>query len=93
VSIASFWEIAIKAGVGKLEVPNPMDAQAQLDRDNFGLLPIELAHIDAVRGLPWKHRDPFDRMLVAQALVEGMTVLTDDPGLAAYGVPTISASE
>lgn len=85
VSAASAWEISIKAGLGKIVARVPL---AEAIRDyGFLALPISLEHGDAVRALPPHHRDPFDRMLVAQARVEGLTLVTRDPAFAAYGVP------
>lgn len=85
VSAASAWEIAIKAALGKL-VARAALADAIKDY-GFRPLPITLEHGDAVRLLPHHHRDPFDRMLVAQARVEGMTLVSRDPVFSAYGVP------
>jgi PIN domain nuclease of toxin-antitoxin system len=89
VSAASAWEIAIKAGLGKIEV-NASFAEAVADY-GFGELPIRFAHAELVRSLPALHRDPFDRMLVAQAIVEGLTIVTRDALVAAYSVPTVWA--
>ncbi len=87
VSAASAWEIAIKAGLGKIVARAPL-AEAI---DDYGFLPlaIQLAHGDAVRALPHHHRDPFDRMLVAQARVEGLVIVSRDALLGAYDVPIV----
>jgi PIN domain nuclease of toxin-antitoxin system len=81
LSIASAWEIAVKRARGKLELP--MDAAtyigSRLSRSQATLLAISLDHVFALSSLPDRHRDPFDRMLVAQALVEGMRLVSADP--------------
>lgn len=87
VSAASAWEIAIKAGLGKIQV-NASFAEAALDY-GFGELPVRFAHAEFVRTLPPLHRDPFDRILVAQAIVEGLTIVTRDELVTAYAVPSV----
>jgi PIN domain nuclease of toxin-antitoxin system len=89
-SVASSWEVAIKVGLGKLVLDGPVGdvVRRELDRNGFPLLPIDQAHVLAVADLPRHHGDPFDRLLVAQALAEDLTVLTADPHFAAYGVRT-----
>ncbi len=89
VSIASAWEVAIKTSIGKLRPPEDF-ADAAVE-GGFTLLPIDVEHTRAVRDLPFHHRDPFDRMLVAQALVEGLTLVTRDRRLAEYGVRVMAA--
>lgn len=89
VSIASAWEVAIKTSIGKLRPPEDF-ADAAVE-EGFTLLPIDVEHTRAVRDLPFHHRDPFDRMLVAQALVEGLTLVTRDRRLAEYGVRLMAA--
>jgi PIN domain nuclease of toxin-antitoxin system len=84
VSAASVWEIAIKRSLGKLEAPD--DLPERIAEEGFVHLPIEAAHAWSVRDLPWHHRDPFDRLLLAQALTEGVPVLSADEQLAAYGI-------
>lgn len=91
-SAASAWEIAIKSAIGKLEVPAGSSISRELELDGFTQLPVTIAHADAVRQLPPLHRDPFDRMLVAQALVEGLTIVTADEALRAYGVAVVDAT-
>ncbi|MFM2042599.1 MAG: hypothetical protein RLY86_1175 [Pseudomonadota bacterium] len=87
VSMASPWEIEIKRGLGRLDAPENLDTVVR----DFGWhwLQIELPHTRMVGQLPLLHRDPFDRMLVAQATVEGMALMTADRRLAAYGVPVL----
>ncbi len=93
VSAASLWEIAIKAGMGKLRLPGPPAEwlPEAMDRTGIETLPIEGAHALAAAALPPHHRDPFDRMIAAQALAEGLTVVTRDPRFAPYGVRVLAA--
>jgi PIN domain nuclease of toxin-antitoxin system len=84
-SAASVWEIAIKQAVGK--VTGPPDLLSVLDRSGVVELPIRSTHAAEAGGLPRHHRDPFDRMLVAQARCEGLTLLSRDPQLRNYDVP------
>jgi PIN domain nuclease of toxin-antitoxin system len=86
VSTATMWEIAIKRSLGKLRVPE--DLVDEIDDAGFSWLPVAAEHAWAVSALPPHHRDPFDRLLVAQALGERVPVVTRDPQLAAYGVET-----
>ena len=83
VSAASAWEIAIKKALGKLEAPD--DLVAALEANGFRSLPIRVTHALLAGSLPRIHDDPFDRMLVAQALCEPMRLLTTDKVLAGYG--------
>jgi PIN domain nuclease of toxin-antitoxin system len=88
VSLASCWEIAIKAGLGKLTLGEPSGTYipAALSRTGFDLLPISLAHATAVESLPMHHRDPFGRLLVAQAMIEAIPIVSVDGALDPYGV-------
>lgn len=86
-SFASLWEISIKVGLGKLETVD--DVPSALEAIGVGLLPIAVAHIHAVRALPRHHGDPFDRMLIAQARIEGLTILTVDEAFRAYDVDVL----
>lgn len=91
VSVASFWEMTIKSSLGKLRLnESPYALLARFDSEGLAtILPIGAAHLAALHGLPPhpdKHRDPFDRMLVAQALAEDLTLVSADPLLDAYGV-------
>ncbi len=92
VSIASFWEVAIKHSIGKLVLPEPPGTYLPKLRDaaDVEVLGIDLRHVIEVAGLEWLHRDPFDRMLVAQARVEHLTVMTADAQLAAYGIEVMA---
>jgi PIN domain nuclease of toxin-antitoxin system len=89
VSAASAWEIAIKRALGKLHAPNDLVEALPLYR--FRPLDIRLEHALEVEHLPAHHADPFDRMLIAQAKIEGLTVVTRDRRIALYGVKTIGA--
>lgn len=89
VSAATAWEITIKQQLGKLRAPD--DLEAQLDAGGILGLPITLAHARLAGALPSHHRDPFDRMLIAQAIIEGLTVVTHDPHFEPYGVPLVMA--
>ena len=87
VSIASLWEMAIKVGLGKLKPSKPLSAIVE-DAQRFGvvILPILPAHALAVEKLPMHHRDPFDRMLVAQAMAENLVLVTRDPAFEPYSI-------
>lgn len=89
VSMASLWEIGIKVGLGKL-TPQ-LDWEAYLPRMGASLLPIGMEHAREVSRLPQLHRDPFDRMLVAQARVENLILVTADRHLAEYDVTVLPA--
>jgi len=84
VSAAVVWEIAIKKALGKLQAPDDLEAAMAVNR--FLPLPITVPHALAVRSLPGIHRDPFDRMLVAQASCEGLTLVTEDAAVRRYPV-------
>jgi PIN domain nuclease of toxin-antitoxin system len=92
-SAASAWEIAIKTAAGKLTTPAASNLVEEIERDGFQPLPVTLAHAEELRSLPTLHRDPFDRMLVAQARVEGLTLVTSDERLAGYDVTVLRATE
>lgn len=83
VSAVSLWEIWLKQSLGKLRLP--VDFTERLAAESFESLPLMAAHTRQVALLPWHHRDPFDRMLVAQAQVEKLVLLTADSALTAYG--------
>jgi PIN domain nuclease of toxin-antitoxin system len=89
VSAASTWEIAIKASLGKLPPP-PADLADVLTRLGFRPLSVTVEDALAVQALPFHHRDPFDRLLVAQALRHGLTFVTADAHLAAYGASILA---
>jgi PIN domain nuclease of toxin-antitoxin system len=95
LSAASSWEIAIKTGLGKLKLPEPPSryVPTRLAESGMSALPIEHVHALRVAELPSHHGDPFDRLLVAQAQIERMTLLTADPAILAYDVETLWAGE
>jgi len=83
VSAVSLWEVRLKESLGKLRVPEDFDQR--LAAQALEHLPLTAAQTHHVRSLPWHHRDPFDRMLVAQALAENLILLTADARVSAYG--------
>jgi PIN domain nuclease of toxin-antitoxin system len=87
VSAASIWEAAIKRALGKLDAPEPLGQTAQ--DEGFEPLAISSDHAELAAQLPQHHRDPFDRMLVAQAVIEGLTIVSRDPVFDAYDVPVM----
>ena len=94
ISSASVWELAIKFGAGRLKMNEPLEEIiSALLETGFQALPIRIPHTLATRALPAKHADPFDRILVAQAQCEDLTIVTADPAIAAYDVRTIDASD
>lgn len=88
VSVASCWEIAIKVGNGKLDLGEPATTflPRELAANHFDLLPIDIRHATSVEALPPHHRDPFDRLIFAQSILEGMEVVGVDSMFDAYGV-------
>ncbi|MFA7343739.1 MAG: type II toxin-antitoxin system VapC family toxin [Terrimicrobiaceae bacterium] len=90
-SVISLWEISIKVGLGKLPLRQPLESFLDALESNPNLLPLNLARDHFVRyaALPLHHRDPFDRMLVAQALSESLTVVGCDEAFDAYGVQRV----
>jgi PIN domain nuclease of toxin-antitoxin system len=86
VSAASLWEIALKLSVEKLKLPRPFDEvfPKQLEVNGFELLPITCLQLNQLMALPFHHRDPFDRLLIAQACADGMTIVTRDLAFAKY---------
>ena len=90
-SVVSGWEIAIKVKLGKLHLPDAPQRliPKQLLIDNIETLPVQLSHVLNTLSLPDHHRDPFDRLLVAQAQLEKLPILTADPLLSRYAITTI----
>ncbi len=86
-SAVNVWEIAIKRKIGKLEAPD--DVIERIDEAGADMLAITARHAQTGGSLPLHHRDPFDRLLIAQAKREGCAILTKDPAFAAYGVPVV----
>jgi len=91
LSAASGWEMAIKAKLGKLDLPDNLEGfiSEQLAINAIHGLPVQMSHALHVYVLPGYHKDPFDRMLIAQAQMEKLPILTADPQLGRYGVETI----
>lgn len=89
VSAATGFEIATKTRLGKLRFEG--DVLEQIERNGFGALAISVEHGVLAGGLPPHHRDPFDRILIAQSRLERLTVVTPDPVFARYGVPVLAA--
>jgi PIN domain nuclease of toxin-antitoxin system len=89
VSTISAAEIAIKSSLGKLRAP--ADLEQQLEQNAFTPLPLTVHHGLTVQALPWHHRDPFDRLLIAQGRCEDLPVLTADPAFTAYEVRVVNA--
>ncbi len=93
LSSISAWEIVVKHGLGKLDLPSPPEEYVPSRMRETGVLPLAVNHAHALRvaGLPLHHRDPFDRLLIAQALCEGLSFLTADRQLGRYDVPIVHA--
>jgi len=90
LSAAVIWEMAIKAGLGRLELPATVEEYiAEKMAEGFTPLPVYWPHAAAVENLPPHHRDPFDRLLAAQALTEKLPLVTSDPVFRSYGVKVI----
>jgi PIN domain nuclease of toxin-antitoxin system len=89
VSVVSLWEIVVKVRLGKLEA-RIEEVEAAIDADGFLRLPITPRHLSALRDLPAHHRDPFDHLLIAQAIAEGAAFVTADRGAPAYGAEVLA---
>ena len=91
LSVASCWEMAIKAGLGKLRLAKPIERfiTEQLTANGFTLLNIDLRHAAKVEKLPFYHRDPFDRLLIAQAMMEKLTIVSADRAFSKYGAKVL----
>ncbi|NQZ87314.1 MAG: type II toxin-antitoxin system VapC family toxin [Colwellia sp.] len=91
VSAASVWEMSIKRQLGKLECP--LDLDSVIENMGFSKLPISVFHGEQAGQLPVHHKDPFDRMLIAQAQAEGLQIITKDEHFPSYGVSLIDATK
>ena len=93
LSAASVWEMAIKRKIGKLDLPEPVGAYVsrRMASDAVTALPVSIDHAAAVETLELRHRDPFDRLLIVQARLEGLRFLTTDDKVLAYGHPAVDA--
>jgi PIN domain nuclease of toxin-antitoxin system len=91
ISPASYWEIAIKISLNKYSLPEPYEQfmERELATNQFRILAIEPKHTAALTSLPFHHRDPFDRLIIAQAMVEQIPVISGDEAFAAYPVTRI----
>ena len=89
VSIASFWEITIKNSLGKLDLDIQVtDLMSRCADDGLTILPIKASHLEVLKTLPWIHRDPFDRLLISQAISEDLTFVTIDENIKKYDLKT-----
>lgn len=88
VSVASLWEMGLKMSLGRLELAQPFGdlIPRQMELNGFGLLPVRISHIARIISLPFHHRDPFDRMIVAQCVAEGLSVVSLDSVFDKYSV-------
>ena len=87
VSVATLWEIVLKRSAGRLNFPDELEQV--LREESFTLMPIGFQHLRTTERLPFLHKDPFDRMMIAQALAEGIPIATGDRVFAAYGVQVV----
>lgn len=91
ISPACLWEIAIKLSIGKLSLPEPFGSfiPEQLQKNEIELLPISLLHLEKVSSLPFHHKDPFDRLIIAQSMIENLPVASSDAVFDSYGVERV----
>lgn len=90
LSIVSLWEMAIKVSLDKLELSKPLeDITREVDRSRIQWLPLTVNQVHQLKMLPFHHRDPFDRTIIAQGLVEQFTIITKDSVFSNYGVSTL----
>jgi PIN domain nuclease of toxin-antitoxin system len=91
MSIASVWEIAIKVSVGKLALGKPFAdlIPEQIAENEIELIPVSMDDLKVIAILPLHHRDPFDRLLIAQAMTQGIAIASNDSNFAQYGVPLL----
>jgi len=91
LSAASLWEIAIKVSLGKLDLLKSFEELIpdQIQRNTIGLLPIEIEHLSTLIKLPFHHRDPFDRLIIAQGVTEGLPVISGDSVFQKYNIEVI----
>ena len=90
VSIVSLWEIAIKQSIGKLEISESIETIAQICKDeDFYILPIKPSHLDHLKKLPQIHGDPFDRLIISQAAIEELVIVTKDAKIPLYEIRTL----
>ena len=91
LSVASLWEIAIKASLGKLELLRPFEQLIpdQLEKNAIDILPIEIPHLSEMMKRPFHHRDPFDRLIIAQSVFEKLPIISNDAAFQHYAVDLI----
>ncbi|MFN4253915.1 MAG: type II toxin-antitoxin system VapC family toxin [Saprospiraceae bacterium] len=90
VSIAAVWEIAVKNSLGKLALNRPFaELRHQIQMNGFEIMPIRFEHAQRVNQMPFHHRDPFDRIMLAQALTDALTIISRDPLFEPYGVDLV----
>ncbi|MDX8381680.1 MAG: type II toxin-antitoxin system VapC family toxin [Ghiorsea sp.] len=91
LSVASIWEMSIKASLGKLILQQPLEQiiNEQIQMNGLNILNIEAAHALAVASLPWHHRDPFDRLIIAQSQLEKLTLVSCDASMSDYEVECV----
>ncbi|HSK74461.1 MAG TPA: type II toxin-antitoxin system VapC family toxin [Pyrinomonadaceae bacterium] len=91
ISAASLWEIAIKFSIGKLSLPDSFGnfIPPQIRQNDIEILPITLPHLDKISSLPFHHKDPFDRLIVAQSMVENLPIVSSDAAFDLYGIERI----
>lgn len=91
ISHVSVWEIGIKSAIGKLKIENTVESfvREKIEPYNFIFLPIELNHIFKATSLPLHHRDPFDRMLISQSIIENIPIISSDSTFDHYGINRI----
>lgn len=91
LSVASLWEIAIKTSLGKLELLKPFEQLIpdQLEKSAIDILPIEISHLSEMMGLAFHHRDPFDRLIIAQGISEKLPIISNDAAFRKYSVDLI----
>ena len=88
ISVASFWEMTIKCSKGKLSLPRSISETMRVCEEElqFSILPVKNIHLETLRTLPWIHKDPFDRLMISQAISEDMTLVSADERVAEYPV-------
>jgi PIN domain nuclease of toxin-antitoxin system len=91
ISMVSLWEIAVKVRIGKLQA-DIEEIMSAVQREGFTMLDVGMAHLLALAGLPMHHRDPFDHLLIAQAITEDATFMSEDRNAARYPVRTVTCS-
>lgn len=91
VSYVSIWEMAIKVQRGRLELHAPLDVFIDdvVSKNEYNLLEIRTNHLYPIASLPYHHKDPFDRLIIAQGMMEQMTIITEDPAFQSYEVRTL----